>query len=656
MFNYLLIFIISIAISFSNNIRPSNGSFLTYIYVPFEWAQEPDAIEYNLQIINNDQVILDIHEESTVYIDTENLDWNNTYYWKVRPLYEDGSYGDWNSFSYFNIGTKQFPEIQADILNEALTQDGLVAFGGFAPELSTAIIDQSGEEVWNTGIPNDPEVGVYGIDFILNHINEFGNIYGLSTFDYPNNTGSKINYDLDIVWSAPTTDPQYPVDIHEIKQIPNGNYMAFVPDFRLGPIPIGNWTFLYQSIGYVADGITEEYPWIGMRIVEWDEDGNEVWNWDPFQYFSMDHSDLYGGQWWDLNAQAHDWMHSNAFHFDDEESVIYVSHRHLSRISKIAYPSGEVIWNIGMPEQYSTGDDNICTDLGNSYQHNIQLLDDGTLLFFDNGNLSQMLMNDSNPTSRIRRIRVIDNSYCETVWDYELPPNLFGLGMGSVQLLDNGNYFLYTFGSGMNEGEPTLREVTSDYEVVWNYQGINYAAWYRSYKIPSMHPDVFSVVADNFISSDNNETSIFVSNNEINFRIYNKSGYAQPYNYVLSDLIDGGGPQMFAYEEGEFYLEPYETTDLSFQVSNANLESSAISLSIWPTHHKYALKDLFFDIESNGVLTGDLNYDNLVNILDVVILVNMIISSEIFEDNADLNQDNEINVLDIVLLVNLILG
>ena len=29
---------------------------------------------------------------------------------------------------------------------------------------------------------------------------------------------------------------------------------------------------------------------------------------------------------------------------------------------------------------------------GNSFQHNVQLLDDGTLLFFDNGNLSQMLL------------------------------------------------------------------------------------------------------------------------------------------------------------------------------------------------------------------------------------------------------------------------
>ena len=109
-------------------------------------------------------------------------------------------------------------------------------------------------------------------DFIINHINKSGNIYGLSAYDYPDNTGTKVNYELDFLWSAPVTD-QAAIDIHEIKQIPNGNYMAFVPDLRLGPIPQGDWTFIYQSFGYVADGITNEYPWIGMRIVEWDEDG-----------------------------------------------------------------------------------------------------------------------------------------------------------------------------------------------------------------------------------------------------------------------------------------------------------------------------------------------------------------------------------------------
>ena len=61
--------------------------------------------------------------------------------------------------------------------------------------------------------------------------------------------------------------------------------------------------------------------------------------------------------------------------------------------------------------------------------------------------------------------------------------NLFGAGMGSVQLLDNGNYLIYTFGNGMGQQEPTPREVNSDKEVIWNYQGDINAVWYRTYKI-----------------------------------------------------------------------------------------------------------------------------------------------------------------------------
>jgi len=52
---------------------------------------------------------------------------------------------------------------------------------------------------------------------------------------------------------------------------------------------------------------------------------------------------------------------------------------------------------------------------------------------------------------------------------------------------------------------------------------------------------------------------------------------------------------------------------------------------------------------------GDLNQDELVNILDIVILVNLILSSD-YSSSADLNQDNVINILDVVLLVNIVLG
>ena len=638
-------------------LNPPNNSYMRTIHVPFEWEQAPDAMQYNLEVSTNslqfeDAIILDINSiQTTAYIDVDNFNWDNNYYWRVRAIYNNQGIGEWSEIFRFDIGEKKFPVIDATIYNEDLIQDGLVAFGGFAPVLESVVIDKYGNEIWNTGgdIEEDGSIG-----FILNHINKYGNMYGMSVYDYPNNTGTKINYDLDFLWSAPT--PEIPVDIHEIKQIPNGNYMAFVPDYtQLGPIPEGDWTFLFQINGYQANGITNEFPYIGMRIVEWDEDGNEVWNWNPFEHFTMQDTDLYGGQWWQaFNIGMYDWMHSNAFHFDEQESVIYVSHRHLSRISKISYPSGDVIWNMGMPDGYSTGSDNICTDLGFSYQHNIQLLNDGSLMFFDNGNLSQMLMGDDNPTTRIRRIRVINDSYCETEWEYELPGNLFGAGMGSVQLLDNDNYLIYTYGNGSNQGQPTLREITSDQEVVWNYQGINNAAWYRTYKIPSLYPEVFSVVANNYTQS---EDQYFIeSSDSIKFMITNHSGYDNIYKYIFTDLMDGG-PQMFSYEEGELSIGPYENFELSFMTNQSDLSSSSIMLAVWPIHHEYALKELVYDVvlgtQQNN---GDLNQDGLVNILDVVVLVNIVLDTSLNSEYADLNNDGEVNVIDVVILVNQILG
>ena len=53
---------------------------------------------------------------------------------------------------------------------------------------------------------------------------------------------------------------------------------------------------------------------------------------------------------------------------------------------------------------------------------------------------------------------------------------------------------------------------------------------------------------------------------------------------------------------------------------------------------------------------GDLNSDGVLNILDVVILANLILTGENYQEAGDLNHDNQFNILDIVILVNLILS
>ena len=66
------------------------------------------------------------------------------------------------------------------------------------------------------------------------------------------------------------------------------------------------------------------------------------------------------------------------------------------------------------------------------------------------------------------------------------------------------------------------------------------------------------------------------------------------------------------------------------------------------------------EIEIVDVMLGDINDDSILNIQDVVILINFILSSDTPEGNefeaADLNSDGTLNVQDVVILIGLILG
>ena len=53
---------------------------------------------------------------------------------------------------------------------------------------------------------------------------------------------------------------------------------------------------------------------------------------------------------------------------------------------------------------------------------------------------------------------------------------------------------------------------------------------------------------------------------------------------------------------------------------------------------------------------GDINYDGMINVQDVVLLINMILGSYPANLEGDFNQDSYINVLDAVLLIDYILS
>jgi hypothetical protein len=574
--------------------KPSDGQFINYIHILFEWDQEPDAEKYQIQVSQSesfDSILFSDTTDLTLFIDQEHIDWDENYFWRIRALNENDVPGPWIDVSVFHTMASKFPNTDVEIIQDEMIQDGFTVFGGAFPALQSGLIDKVGNEIWNDG---DGQ-------FMLVHVNEFGNIYGLSTLDSPNNNGIRTNADMEILRSVMNSD----VDFHEFKQMPNRNYMGLVAVDTLGPIPANHdMTEQFQNLGYAADGVTNEFPWIGQKLVEWNEDHEIVWSWNPFDHFTMEDYDHHGFTWTQAYQEsAYDWTHANSFFYDENESVIYISFRHLSRISKIDYETGNVIWNMGLPEPYmATGNNQICTDLLFSFQHHIQKLENGNLLFLDNGNISDQLFGYDDPISRVLELEVIGDTTCDVVWEYVMPPNLFGTGSGSVQRLGNGNTLVYTAGNGLGVPEATIMEVAPAQYMVWKYVSEQNESWYRAHRIPAIHSSAFSVTVDNYktteIDGNQIEGVLFSdSANFVKFQIHNKSGYDQPFYY---DLIDSLG-WIDLFVNDTIMIENGETFEFLHNLNIGNVSTeNRLQLIVAPIHHpedEKVLRFMFYKVD-----------------------------------------------------------
>jgi len=138
--------------------------------------------------------------------------------------------------------------------------------------------------------------------------------------------------------------------------------------------------------------------------------------------------------------------------------------------------------------------------------------------------------------------------------------------------------------------------------------------------------------------------------------VVDESGYYHEVTFQIIDVWKGEDS-----EEITVLTETYsDACGYNFQINNEYLVYAynytwGIYTTICTRTNllEYASEDLDY---LNGLNNGDLNGDDSVDILDVVMLVNYILSGDTSElDSADINNDGEVNILDIVALVNIIL-
>ena len=574
-------------------INPPNNSELNYIHVLFEWDQVPGASSYNIEIAYDsqfDEIIKVATVTSLVFIEEESIDWDSNYYWRVRPNYDSPLFSDWiDSFS-FSTGSKR-SNATAIIYDENNINHGITIFSSFYNYYS-AMIDANGREIWNTGENN---IVYYNTNDALDLLG----CYSDNSLEH-NLPGIEFSLNTNFVWEEPNDQFLH----HDLIKLPNGNYMGIVETSQLGPIPIGPWTGDYHDFGFTANGITAEFPWVGDKLIEWDKDTKEiVWTWSVFDHFSMDDFDDLGGTWLSSSTgfQKYDWTHVNALMFSEQESALYISTRHLSRITKISYPSGDIIWNMG--RDMPSGDVSMGNEIGFSFQHGLQILDNGNIVTFDNGNLSESFLGTEYPTSRVLEIS-LNNDQAQIVWEYSLPEELFGFASGNAQKLDNGNYLITTVG-----GNGTSLEVTNIGEEVWrgNYNLCEpICAVYRANRIPSLYPIAFSLIV-NELSENNVEgyesqptVNLPLGNAEISFTLKNEGSITETFNYQFVEQLD-----WFEDVSGSIEIEPGSAETITFNGTTSNSAiNSNFELIVVPSKKISLARTYSFDIKLNSLSTA----------------------------------------------------
>ena len=196
---------------------PENGASLNHIHVTFEWEQIPETNHYEVQITesaNFSTPIVQVDDNTLVYIEKDALDWDKSYHWRIRPVNNYGVSGPWTDSYSFSTGSP-LSETTTIVSNATQIQEGVTVFGAFFNYFSAAV-DQTGKEIWNSGSEN----------IVYYSTSKYGDVFGCTHVSGAENNlpGMEFTFDGNTIWEEPNEEFLH----HDMIQLPNGNYLCIV--------------------------------------------------------------------------------------------------------------------------------------------------------------------------------------------------------------------------------------------------------------------------------------------------------------------------------------------------------------------------------------------------------------------------------------------
>lgn len=282
----------------------------------------------------------------------------------------------------------------------------------------------------------------------------------------------------------------YLADVHDFIMLPNGNYLLMA--YETNPIDMSR---------LLPEGDPNQFV-VGTVIQELDKDKNCIFQWRSTDFIPILET------FDDVSKKTFEHVHGNSMFIDTDGNLI-ASFATTNEIVKIDMVSGDIIWRLGgRKNQFKFNNEhNEQAPLFFSMAHDAKRLDNGNLLFYDNGVMKK------NWYSRAVEY-LLDESKKEVslLWEYRHNPDISAFAMGSAQRLGNGNT-LINWGLIFKGFIRTLTEVNKNNEIELEISLPSDAYSYRAnkYDLPACEPiadvDKYEILKGNTYSFKNQFTN-----------------------------------------------------------------------------------------------------------------------------------------------------
>lgn len=467
----LLLLCFSIFISANAQFFPGEGDVVNYRLVGFTIPKDSKAEKYLFEVAeysSNDKgnittrnAIKQVSDSNRTVIMMPHFD--KGYTWRVSFLNKKGKVISSTPYSHFRTG--KYPTIDStqfriniiDSIRQGHRHDDIYILLDFI----SVIYDLDGNPIWY--LPDIPLVK--DKDLQMRDLKPTAD----GTFTATTNFGAfEMNYNGKLLWKGPN-DGKVNGDTmeyyhHEFTKLDNGNYMAASLEYEMRKMP--DWVKVKPEqltpdmLEKRDDGYYKKIT--TGNLIEYDQNKKVVWSWRSLDHFTDD--DFFRKR--AINGINTD-MHLNAFDFDEENKVIYMSFRNTNEIVKIEYPSGKILKRYGATYSNDTTENETRLFYG---QHCVRKEKDGRIYLFNNNSNPAVLQPSSERLKAISQISVFEENNTkaglEKVWEFACDIDTFadthGGAGGSVMVLDDG-CILASMGSASR-----IFIVNKDKKIIWN--------------------------------------------------------------------------------------------------------------------------------------------------------------------------------------------